>query len=1105
MAISQSQKVDFLYKKLGFTKTKTGLSVDGTLSGTKKAGFGEVFASPLVIADGSVWNQSELIPTTPPGSDSSIVKGYRVATALRMTVDPTTAGNRSFIAYTTFNNTSSARLTNWIDTQFGNDYVVKVYAGDPNSGGTLLPAGGSTGSDSWFFDYSSGILQFHDTSIHSSIDSNGTNIYIVGYRYIGQTGVISIGDDTNFGDLTVNNNFRVVGLSTFVDAVNLSNNLSVAGITTLAGLSTVTGHTLFTRQLSVSGVSTFNGALDVNSTSNFGDDVTLQTANSKNIVLDKSDNSLTFGDAVQANFGDDKDLKIYHTTASGGYSAINDTGTGSLIIGSNLLEIKNAALSETQAVFNQGSSVDLYHNNQIRFETTGIGVSVLAGTGNTATIAGPQFLILDPDGVGVNTGVVRIKGDLIVEGEQTIIKSTELEIADFIVGIASTATTDALADGAGFKIGPNNTLLYEHNSGTNPSLKSSENINVATGKVYQIAETERLSASKLSLGTGTTIHAVGTNILSFGTGVAERVRISDDGINVVGISTFSSSIDANGNLDVAGISTFQGLIDANGLIEGIAGENKIPSLYSAFSNLPAAGDYHGMFAHVHATQKGYFAHGGAWYELVNRKLDGTVGTGTDSYNVGIITATQGDIGNGGLDVDGQTDLDDLVVAGVSTFTGAIDANGNLDVDGYTELDDLNVSGVTTTVQLKVGTSGQTLVGITTILDEDNMASNSAAALATQQSIKAYVDTQVTAQDLDFVGDSGTGSVDLDSQSLDIEGTANEIETVAANQKITIGLPDYVTASNLNVSGVSTFAGAIDANGNLDVDGLTNLDDVIISGVTTTSNHILPDTNGTSVDLGASNKHFRNLYVSNLVTAPGGPGIIGPDLTIRNINATGIVTVAGSTDLNGNLDVDGYTELDDLNVSGVTTTVQLKVGTAGQTLVGITTILDEDNMASNSATALVTQQSVKAYVDNSSPGGSALAVSADSGSNESINLSSEVLDIEGTSNEIETATGTNKVVIGLPDDVTIGRDLTVTRDLGVTRNLSATGNLTVGAGGTVITTVVGAAASIGIGDASPSYMLDVAGAINSQTDVKVNGVSVSDQALNDAVAMAIALG
>ena len=228
------------------------------------------------------------------------------------------------------------------------------------------------------------------------------------------------------------------------------------------------------------------------------------------------------------------------------------------------------------ANFNADGSVELFHDGEIRFETTGIGVSVLAGTGNTATIAGPQFLILDPDGVGVNTGVVRIKGDLIVEGEQTIIKSTELEIADFIVGIASTATTDALADGAGFKIGPNNTLLYEYNSGTNPSLKSSENINVATGKVYQIAETERLSASKLSLGTGTTIHAVGTNILSFGTGVAERVRISDDGISVVGISTFSSSIDANGNLDVAGISTFNDNVllgDSSTLGLGAAGFN----------------------------------------------------------------------------------------------------------------------------------------------------------------------------------------------------------------------------------------------------------------------------------------------------------------------------------------------------------------------------------------------------------------------------------------------------------------------------------------------------------------------------------------------------
>ena len=75
-----------------------------------------------------------------------------------------------------------------------------------------------------------------------------------------------------------------------------------------------------------------------------------------------------------------------------------------------------------------------------------------------------------------------------------------------------------------------------------------------------------------------------------------------------------------------------------------------------------------------------------------------------------------------------------------------------------------------------------------------MGSNSETALATQQSIKAYVDSQVTAQDLDFAGDSGTGAVDLDSQSLTISGTSNEIETSASGQTVTIGLPNTVNVT-----------------------------------------------------------------------------------------------------------------------------------------------------------------------------------------------------------------------------------------------------------------------------------------------------------------------
>jgi hypothetical protein len=79
----------------------------------------------------------------------------------------------------------------------------------------------------------------------------------------------------------------------------------------------------------------------------------------------------------------------------------------------------------------------------------------------------------------------------------------------------------------------------------------------------------------------------------------------------------------------------------------------------------------------------------------------------------------------------------------------------------------------------------TAVSGSAIKDEDNMSSNSATHLATQQSIKAYVDAQTTAQDLDFQGDSGGAlSIDLDSETLDIAG-GSLIATSATGNTVTI--------------------------------------------------------------------------------------------------------------------------------------------------------------------------------------------------------------------------------------------------------------------------------------------------------------------------------
>ena len=162
------------------------------------------------------------------------------------------------------------------------------------------------------------------------------------------------------------------------------------------------------------------------------------------------------------------------------------------------------------------------------------------GTADTATITGPSNLVIDPAVVGDNTGSVRIKGDLFVDGTTTQINSTTLEIADFVVGIASTATTDLLTDGAGIQIGPDNTFLYEHNGGTNPSLKSSENLNVAAGKGYQVNQVEVLNATTLGSGvTASSLRSVGTlngltvdGDVSFGStatfGDDDKLKFGDD-------------------------------------------------------------------------------------------------------------------------------------------------------------------------------------------------------------------------------------------------------------------------------------------------------------------------------------------------------------------------------------------------------------------------------------------------------------------------------------------------------------------------------------------------------------------------------------------------
>ena len=143
---------------------------------------------------------------------------------------------------------------------------------------------------------------------------------------------------------------------------------------------------------------------------------------------------------------------------------------------------------------------------QLSTGASGTGVNI-----TTDTISGPATLTIDPAAVGDNTGAVRIKGDLYVDGTQFIVNSTTIELADFNVGIASTVGTNALLDGAGIGIGSTGirkTLTWSNSS---TALKSSEDFDVASGKVYRVNGTSVLSNNTLGSGVVTSsLTSVGT-------------------------------------------------------------------------------------------------------------------------------------------------------------------------------------------------------------------------------------------------------------------------------------------------------------------------------------------------------------------------------------------------------------------------------------------------------------------------------------------------------------------------------------------------------------------------------------------------------------------
>ena len=279
-----------------------------------------------------------------------------------------------------------------------------------------------------------------------------------------------------------------------------------------------------------------------------------------------------------------------------------------------------------------------------------------------------------------------------------------------------------------------------------------------------------------------------------------------------------------------------------------------------------------------------------------------------------------------------------------------------------------------------GASGAT---ITAFLDEDNMNSNSATAVPTQQSVKAYVDSEISGISSSFTlaADSGSNDTFTTGGTLTFSGTSNEIETTVSNDAITIGLVNAPTVTGTMTAGNFTTAGQI-------TDGVATLSDGSITG---------------GVAATFSGAVQGGSLTDGTATMTGGAltGLTGA------LTTSGTVTGGTLTDGTASINSGAITGATNITASG---TVQY--GSLSDGSITITAFVDEDNMASDSATLVPTQQSVKAYVDAQLTA-SDLDFQGDSGGALSIDLDSETLDIAGGTG-ISTAGSGNTLTVTLDD-------------------------------------------------------------------------------------------